>query len=456
MNQSPSTLSLAPSNARGLQLTSLEDMMRFARIVLASGLAPKSFDTPEKVVIALVTGLELGISAMQSLQGLAVTNGRIGVMGDLALALCQASPDFEDYQEEWFGTEGADDWGCRITVKRRNQSAKVGQFSVLDAKRVNLWNKRGRDGTPSPWVTYPQRMLRYRALGFVLRDAFPDVLKGVKTVEELQDYPEEKNGFNHTKPVEGSVVETEAKQPEASPVRQASNGNGNGHAPNTNPADCQTITGVVDRAWPNDYQGKRYYFAKVSGQQLQTTDAEVGEALLSQVGKEIRAAVEPSPKPGKWYLKAFEPVTAAEQRLNAPAGPAAEPPAPKVIENPGNTDGVARKKAREAAKERLAKEGVKAPPAATAAAAAGDNTPMESKPYDGVCERLATIQPPLKEFWILRAAKRLGWIQQSTQRLADMDANALGVLLVRWTDLVKAARQEEAGTAEESVSTTAA
>ena len=97
---SSDTLALAPTNGRGLQLTSLDDMIRFAKVVIASGLAPKSFDTPEKVVIALVTGMELGISAMQSLQGLAVTNGRIGVMGDLALALCQASPDFEDYQEE--------------------------------------------------------------------------------------------------------------------------------------------------------------------------------------------------------------------------------------------------------------------------------------------------------------------------------------------------------------------
>ena len=103
---SASTLTIAPSNGRGLQLTSIDDVMRFARIVITSGLAPKSFDTPEKVVIALVTGMELGISAMQSLQGLAVTNGRIGVMGDLALALCQASPDFEDIRKSGLAPKG--------------------------------------------------------------------------------------------------------------------------------------------------------------------------------------------------------------------------------------------------------------------------------------------------------------------------------------------------------------
>jgi RecT family len=330
---STATLALAPSNGRGLRLTTLDDLLRFAEVVVRSGLAPKSFDTPEKVVIALVTGMELGISAMQSLQGLAVTNGRIGVMGDLALALCQASSDFEDYQEDWLGTEGADDWGCRITVKRRNQSPKVGQFSVLDAKRANLWGKRSRDGAPSPWITYPQRMLRYRALGFVLRDAFPDVLKGVKTVEELQDYPEEsKGGFSHAKPVEGTVLESEVKQPEVLPAPQASNGNDHPDKAPAAASEGQTITGMVERAWPNTYQDKRYYFAKVNGQQLQTTDPEVGEALLSAIGKEILAQVDPSPKPGKWYVHGIQqkefPAPAEPEPQAEPATPARPVPAP--------------------------------------------------------------------------------------------------------------------------------
>lgn len=433
MTQAPSTLSLAPSNSRGLQLTSIDDVMRFARIVVTSGLAPKSFDTPEKVVIALVTGLELGISAMQSLQGLAVTNGRIGVMGDLALALCQASPDFEDYQEEWLGSEGADDWGCRITVKRKGQTPKVGQFTVRDAKIARLWEKRGKDGATTPWITYPQRMLRYRALGFVLRDAFPDVLKGVKTVEELQDYPNEelKSGFTHAKPVEGSVIESEPKPPESSPLPPAATSNRKDN-PDKAPAATsqgQAITGMVERAWPNDYQGKRYYFAKVNGQQLQTTDPAVGEALLAQIqiGKEIRATVEPSPKPGKWYLKGFEPLTA----------PAAEAPKPIVMENPG-MNAVTRRAAAKARHE------AKAKPAE--APVSHDRIPRgERTPYDEVCERLAAVHPALHEHWVMKAVERLGWAPEHTQCLADLSPKDLGVLLVRWTDVVSAARAEEQG-----------
>jgi len=70
------------------------------------------------------------------------------------------------------------------TAKRRGYAkATVARFSVADAKKANLWGKTG------PWTQYPKRMLQLRARGFALRDAFPDVLKGLVTAEEAQDYP---------------------------------------------------------------------------------------------------------------------------------------------------------------------------------------------------------------------------------------------------------------------------
>jgi predicted ATPase len=54
---------------------------------------------------------------------------------------------------------------------------------VADAKKAGLWGKTG------PWSQYSKRMLQLRARGFALRDAFPDVLKGLVTAEEAQDYP---------------------------------------------------------------------------------------------------------------------------------------------------------------------------------------------------------------------------------------------------------------------------
>ncbi|MEA3225638.1 MAG: hypothetical protein U9Q07_06770, partial [Planctomycetota bacterium] len=47
------------ANGRGLQLTSMSDYKEFALCVAKSGMAPRSLDTPEKVLVAVQTGAEL-------------------------------------------------------------------------------------------------------------------------------------------------------------------------------------------------------------------------------------------------------------------------------------------------------------------------------------------------------------------------------------------------------------
>jgi hypothetical protein len=49
-------------------------------------------------------------------------------------------------------------------------------------------------------------MLQLRARGFALRDAFPDVLKGLVTAEEAQDYPANEPAKEAAKPATPSVV----------------------------------------------------------------------------------------------------------------------------------------------------------------------------------------------------------------------------------------------------------
>jgi hypothetical protein len=120
---------------------------------------------------------------MQSLQSIACINGRPSVWGDAALALVMGSPVCANIQEVIDG-EGDDMTAKCIALRKGYPAATVGKFSVADAKRAGLWGKSG------PWSQYPKRMLQLRARGFALRDAFPDVLKGLVTAEEAQDYPQ--------------------------------------------------------------------------------------------------------------------------------------------------------------------------------------------------------------------------------------------------------------------------
>jgi len=128
--------------------------------------------------------MEMGLAPMQALQNIAVINGKPSVYGDAAMALVQASPVCEDV-EEYFEHEGTPNPVAVCVAKRKGRNPVTSRFSVEDAKRAGLWGKQG------PWSAYPKRMMQMRARGFALRDAFPDVLKGMITAEEAQDYPEE-------------------------------------------------------------------------------------------------------------------------------------------------------------------------------------------------------------------------------------------------------------------------
>jgi hypothetical protein len=181
---------------KGLQLHDLDSLYRFANYVSKSGLAPKGMESPEAIFVAVQMGMELGISPMMALQNIGVINGRPGVFGDLPLALIRNSGLLEEYREEEIGKPSEDTWGFKCTARRIGCTPKSETFTVADAKRAGLWGKAG------PWTQWPKRMLKFRARGFLLRDEFGDVLKGVKTVDELEEMSAEQR-FQRAKPVNG-------------------------------------------------------------------------------------------------------------------------------------------------------------------------------------------------------------------------------------------------------------
>ena len=180
----------------GLALASFDDAFRFAKMVSGSEFAPKDFKgKPESCMLAIQHGSEVGLSPMQSLQSIAVINGRPTIWGDAALALVQSSPVCE-YVKEYVEGQG-DTLTAVCECKRRGYPAPtVSKFSMSDAKRAGLAGKAG------PWSQYPERMLALRARGFALRNAFADALRGLITAEEAQDYPAHNVAETPRQPVE--------------------------------------------------------------------------------------------------------------------------------------------------------------------------------------------------------------------------------------------------------------
>lgn len=168
----------------GLQLSTLADMKMFAEMVAQSSFIPKSYvGRPGEIIAALQYGLELGLTPMQSLQTVAVINGKPSVYGDGLPGLCMASGLMEDYREDW-KQDPKQGLTCTVTVKRKGIATPfTANFSEGQAKRANLLGK------PGPWTQYTKRMIQMRARSFALRDAFPDVLRGVIAAEEAMDFP---------------------------------------------------------------------------------------------------------------------------------------------------------------------------------------------------------------------------------------------------------------------------
>lgn len=157
----------------GIIPQSIEEVFRLAQGIAASGLAPATMNTAEKITVAILTGLEIGLPPMFALNKIAVVNGRPALWGDALPALLWAR-GFK--LREW--TEG-DTAHCEVT---RPDGSKIERtFSDADAKAAGLLGKSG------PWTQYRPRMRQMRARGFACRDGAADVLGGLYVAEELDE-----------------------------------------------------------------------------------------------------------------------------------------------------------------------------------------------------------------------------------------------------------------------------
>lgn len=219
----PAPKQLVPIGNRGIAPSSMDDLYRFATAVAKSGLAPKGIETPEAIFVALEMGLEVGLPMMAALQNIAVINGRPAIWGDAQLAVVRSTGELALF-EEWYEEAGkrlprnpaafTDATTAVCRVQRHGYEPAETAFSVADAKRANLWGKSG------PWTQYPARMLKHRARSFALRDQFGDALRGLRTVEEVQDDPVA-TARNVTPPMFASAPESEpAPTPEPVPVAE--------------------------------------------------------------------------------------------------------------------------------------------------------------------------------------------------------------------------------------------
>jgi hypothetical protein len=179
----------------------LQTMKELGAMAVKSGFLPASINTPEKAVIIMLKGRELGLAPMHAFSSISVINGKPTMSAELMLGLIyrnvpHAVVDFIETNEK----------GCTIEAQRPGGQRTRFTFNVDDAKRANLLGK-------GPWQTYPAAMYRARCISAMARAMFPDALSGtVYTAEELGAEVDE----------EGLVVESTTPAKAAAEVKEVS------------------------------------------------------------------------------------------------------------------------------------------------------------------------------------------------------------------------------------------
>jgi hypothetical protein len=197
-------LAVKKETAVGVELRNLQDIMSLAGQLAKSTMVPKQYvNQPGNIVAAIVFGQELGLKPMQSLQNIASINGTPSIWGDAALALVEGSGLCEVFEEDM----DRKNLVATCITKRYNRKAIERRYSMEDAERAGLT---GKDN----WKKNPFRMLQMRARSWALRDAFPDVLKGISIEGDTAEYQQEELNVTPTATVETAPVEPEPDIPD--------------------------------------------------------------------------------------------------------------------------------------------------------------------------------------------------------------------------------------------------
>lgn len=174
-----------------------EEAQKWCSYLSHSQMVPKNFQTPEgskidkgaNIYAAIIKGAELGLKPMQALNAINVIEGRISLSTDAKKAVCMR---FGKISQTYSDGNGNPTW--TVKVERPGFADVEISYSAVDAAQADLMKVKTLDsgvkvwsGVKGAWCGYWKRMLLKRAMSWALDDAFPDILSGLATTEEIQD-----------------------------------------------------------------------------------------------------------------------------------------------------------------------------------------------------------------------------------------------------------------------------
>ena len=196
----------------------LKMQMELAKTLAVSSLLPQPLrGKPADVLVTVMYGRELGLSPMQSIQGIYVVNGRPSMSGQLWLAKVR--------QAGHRVTVKADDKKAVCTITRGDTGEEhTEEFTYAEAERAKLTGK-------DVWKSWPKRMLTWRAVSNCATVICPEVALGFEVTEFVKDEVEperptlaqvaSERGKPAEEPAKPEAVDAELVDPDEDEIRAA-------------------------------------------------------------------------------------------------------------------------------------------------------------------------------------------------------------------------------------------
>lgn len=152
----------------------LRVLMAAADRYVKSGLLPAEVNTPQKALVIMTAGRELGVPATYALRNIHVVKGKPVCSAELMLALVRRA-----YGPGAMRVGKTSNAACTVQYREQGwDGISEYTFTIEDARQAGV-------AGGSSWKNYPAAMLRARCISAVVRFAFPECIAGLYTPEEM-------------------------------------------------------------------------------------------------------------------------------------------------------------------------------------------------------------------------------------------------------------------------------
>lgn len=134
---------------------------------------------PDWIFSTVVLGKEFGLGPMSSLMNISTINGKPSMSVHLLLGLCMRHPEFAGWRVVRSTADECTVEMFRMFKHQKEPTRFEGRFTKEEAMRAGLVKNGGA------WISWARNMCKARAIAFVCRECFADVLTGAYTLEEM-------------------------------------------------------------------------------------------------------------------------------------------------------------------------------------------------------------------------------------------------------------------------------